>query len=135
MPFMAPPKLKREIPRYLLVGGMAVAIDAGGYALFVHTGLLTPSWAKRVSFVMGSVWAFFMNKYYTFEQKELRLGEPFLFAAVYAAGWLFNSVSHDLVLAWTGIKTIAFLIATGISTCTNFIGQKWIVFRSRREPA
>jgi hypothetical protein len=29
------------------------------------------------------------------------------------------------------MKTLAFLTATGVSTCTNFAGQKWLVFRAR----
>ena len=126
-----PRRLRGELARFLLVGGLAVAIDGGSYLLLVQAGLLSPSWAKRLSFALGSVWAFFMNKYYTFEQREARLAEPFVFAAVYSAGWVGNSVTHDLVLGWTGLKTAAFLAATAVSTTTNFIGQKRLVFRRR----
>ena len=52
-----------------------------------------------------------------------------VFAAVYLTGWVCNSATHDLALGWTGMKTAAFLAATAVSTTTNFIGQKWLVFR------
>lgn len=126
-------KLKRELLRFLVVGGIAVLIDGTTYYLFVEYGILDPSWGKRISFALGAVWAFIMNKYYTFEQKTFRKREPLLFTIVYLAGWFFNSVTHDVVLRFFEIKKLAFLVATGVSTCTNFIGQKWIVFRVSRE--
>ncbi|MDA0323525.1 MAG: GtrA family protein [Verrucomicrobia bacterium] len=121
--------LKRELLRFLFVGGIAVLIDGSTYFLFTWFEWLSPSWAKRISFALGAIWAFVMNKYYTFEQKTFRKREPPLFVLVYAAGWFFNSVTHDLVLHLFSIKLFAFLVATGVSTCTNFVGQKWIVFR------
>ena len=122
-------KLKRELLRFLVVGGIAVLIDGSTYFLFTWFEWMSPSWAKRVSFALGAIWAFVMNKYYTFEQKKFRKREPPLFVLVYAAGWFFNSITHDIVLHFFSIKLFAFLVATGVSTCTNFIGQKWIVFR------
>lgn len=125
--------LKGELLRFLVVGGIAVALDAASYWALMRFAGLSPVWAKRVSFGIGSVWAFFANKYFTFAVRELRASEPFLFAIVYVAGWFLNSVTHDLVLGWFGMKWFAFLAATGVSTCSNFIGQKFLVFR-RKSP-
>ena len=123
--------LKGELLRFLVVGGIAVALDAASYWALMHFAGLNPVWAKRVSFGIGSVWAFFANKYFTFAVRELRASEPFLFAIVYVAGWFLNSVTHDLVLRLAENKTLAFLAATGVSTCSNFIGQKFLVFRRK----
>lgn len=124
-----PGRLRGQLARYVLVGGLAVLIDAGAYYGLTAAGWLDPAWAKRVSFAAGAVWGFFANKFFTFEQRGFALREPFLFALVYLAGWFLNSVLHDLVLAATGWRALAFLVATGVSTCTNFAGQKWLVFR------
>jgi putative flippase GtrA len=124
-------RLKSELLRFLVVGGIAVALDAALYAAFVHWWEITSAWAKRLSFAVGSLWPFFANKYFTFGVRELRVSEPFLFALVYFVGWFLNSVTHDLVLRWTEHKTVAFLAATGVSTCSNFLGMKFIVFRRR----
>lgn len=126
-------RLKSELPRFLVVGGVAVALDAASYWGLVRFGTVDPVWAKRMSFGIGSVWAFFANKYFTFGMRALRMSEPFLFTIVYLAGWLLNSVTHDWVLRWFDLKVWAFLAATAVSTCTNFIGQKFLVFR-RKDP-
>jgi len=121
--------------RFLVVGGIAVALDAASYWALMHFWGLNPIWAKRASFGIGSVWAFFANKYFTFGVRELKASEPVLFAIVYVAGWFLNSVTHDLVLGWFGLKWLAFLVATGVSTCSNFIGQKFLVFRRKNSDA
>ncbi len=123
-------KLSGEIARYLLVGGVAVLIDAAVYTGIVTADILTPEWAKRVSFIVGSIWAFFANKYFTFRQKRLHVREPFLFAAVYVSGFLLNSFVHDVVLRLTLSKPLSFLCATATSTIWNYLGQKFLVFRS-----
>ena len=64
-------RLKGELLRFLVVGGIAVALDAAGYWALMHFGQMNPVWAKRVSFGIGSVWAFFANKYFTFAVREL----------------------------------------------------------------
>lgn len=122
-------QLKTELLRFGLVGGIAVGLDATIYYALIEMFQMDPPWAKRASFAIGSVWPFFANKYFTFGARELRLREPFAFAAVYFCGWLFNSLTHDLVLHFAERKWLAFLAATGVSTCTNFIGQKFFVFR------
>lgn len=129
------PELRNEILRYILVGGLAVAIDAAGYFLLVRFDVLSPPWAKRASFAAGAVWAFAMNKFFTFRQKELRAFEPFAFAIVYLAGWFLNSITHDIVLRLTNLKPASFLAATAVSTCTNYLGQKYAVFKQRPRPS
>ncbi len=126
---------RSQLLRYLLVGLFAIAIDAGTYYGITALGWLDAAWAKRVSFAAGALWGFFANKFFTFGRRRLTLHEPVLFTLVYLAGWFLNSVIHDLVLATVGIRELAFLIATGISTCTNFVGQKWIVFRATHRSA
>ena len=124
-------KLNKEILRFILVGGMAVFIDALSYYLLDALTQLEPANSKRLSFLIGSAWAFIMNKFYTFEQRQLHAHEPVLFALVYLLGFLLNSIIHDTVLELLQNKAIAFVLATGVSTCTNFMGQKWIVFRKK----
>ena len=124
-------RLKKEILRFLLIGGIAVSIDGLVYFALVQFEICDPSWAKRISFAAGAIWAFFMNKLYTFQQYHFVFREPLIFVVVYIVGGLCNSIAHDLVFKFSGIKFLSFLIATGISTCTNFIGQKWIVFTFR----
>jgi putative flippase GtrA len=126
--------LRTQLLRYLVVGLLAVAIDAGAYYGLTAIGWLDAAWAKRVSFGLGALWGFFANKFFTFEHRTFTLHEPVLFTLVYIAGWFLNSLLHDIVLALTNWRALAFLVATSTSTCTNFIGQKWIVFRATHRP-
>lgn len=121
-------KLFKELLRYALVGGIAVGIDAGVYYLLNLFTAIDVSWIKRTSFVVGGIWSFFANKYFTFRQKELRVFEPVIFFIVILIGFFINSVTHDLVYWLTNSKIISFLIATGVSTITNFVGHKLITF-------
>ena len=121
-----------EIMRFLVVGGVAVLIDGCFYFYFTNWEIMEASWAKRLSFLLGSFWAFFMNKYFTFRQKGFSFTQPVLFGLVYLTGFFLNSLLHDLTLVFSKIELFAFTVATGISTVSNFLGQKWIVFKSQK---
>lgn len=123
--------LANELFRYLLVGGMAIVIDAVSYYLLTQLTSLDPQWSKRYSFISGALWAFVMNKVFTFQSKEVKASEPVLFSIVYGLGFIFNSLSHDIIYSFSNSKVSSFIVATGISTVTNFFGQKYIVFRKR----
>ncbi len=103
-------------------------LDLMSYSALLKVGIIDPVWAKRASFGIGSIWAFFANKFCTFAVRELRLSDPFLFVVVYAFGWFLNAFTHDILLGIFGLKSVAFFAATSVSTCSNFIGQKFIVF-------
>lgn len=126
------PGLKGQMLRFLVVGGIAVAIDTCVYFLLIRTDALDASWSKRISFAAGSLWAYVANKRFTFQHTGFAIHQPLLFSAVYILGWLINSVAHDQVYRLQPIPWLAFLIATGLSTMSNFAGQKWIVFREKR---
>ena len=121
-----------EIMRFLVVGGIAVLIDGCFYFCLIDWEIIEASWAKRLSFLLGSFWAFFMNKYFTFRQKGFSFTQPVLFGLVYLTGFILNSLLHDLTLVFSKIELFAFTIATGVSTVSNFLGQKWIVFKSQK---
>lgn len=128
-------KLGGQLLRFLLVGGLAVAIDGSIYFALTQAVQADPVWAKRVSYVTGALWGFFANKYFTFRQSGFDIREPLLFVLVYVFGWFCNSLVHDVTLSGLHRPWLSFLAATGVSTCTNFVGQKWLVFRGRKQPA
>lgn len=125
--------LNGQIMRFLIVGGVATLIDLLFYVFFMSYCELDASWAKRFSFVLGSFWAFFMHKIYTFQQSTFSKKQPFLFILVYSIGWWVNSAGHDFALQVLGLKSIAYLIGTALSTVCNFILQKYGVFQDFRQ--
>ena len=119
-----------ELMRFSLVGLIGLSIDATAY-VSLSAGLgLSESWAKRLSFALICAWGFFANKRYTFRQREAQLTELPKFALVYGIGWGLNSLTHDTCHLLLSSNALAFLIASSVWACWNFIGQKWFVFRS-----
>lgn len=119
-----------QVLRFLMVGGIATFIDLCTYLSCIYVLDLGPSFSKRFSFVLGSFWAFFMHRAYTFQQTRFSKKQPFLFVFVYAIGWVINSLGHDLVLKALDLKLMAYGVGTGLSTLSNFILQKYFVFQS-----
>ena len=86
--------------------------------------------AKRVSFILGAIWSFVLNKKVTFKSSNKSLKEPILFSLIYLSSFIFNSLIHDLSLNYF-MGNIPFLIATVFSVILNYLGQKYIVFKKR----
>ena len=114
-------KIKKELQRFLVAGISAVGTDLITYYILLN--FLSADIAKAISFLLGTVVAFVINKYWTFEKEMLQFG--ILYSITLGA----NVMTNKIVLDSTEILFLAFLIATGVSTVLNFIGQKWWVFR------
>ena len=120
-------QLKREMSRFLVAGFCAVGTDMGSYFLLLK--VLSHDYSKGISFLLGTIVAYFINKYWTFEKKTKSYGEVGKFAILYSltlgANVLINRISLNLFQS----TLLAFLLATGVSTVLNFSGQKWWVFK------
>lgn len=120
-----------QIIRFLMVSGISLSIDYSVYTLLSAFAEMDSSWAKRISFACIFVWGYFAHKYFTFRNRGFHPSEPFRFALLYLSGWVINSVVHDLSAADPKASNPAFLVATFVWACWNFLGQKFFVFRRR----
>jgi len=120
-------KTKKELKRFLVAGLSAVGTDLGIYYLLLN--FLDSYIAKGISFLSGTIVAFIINKYWTFEKKEKSYIEIIRFAILYSITLGVNVLTNKLVLDNSGIVILSFVIATGVSTVLNFIGQKFWVFK------
>ncbi|MBX3101499.1 MAG: GtrA family protein [Bacteroidetes bacterium] len=131
---------RRELFRFAFAGGTAVGVDLLTYYLL--SAWWGPSYtneAKGISFVIGSVVAYFINKLWTFDKQGYSGGEVLRFAIVYGISFLLNVLLNHLSLTYLSAefpywsaevhKLLAFLIATGASSTSNFVGMKYWVFR------
>ncbi len=120
---------KQELLRFLLTGITAVTTDLCSYYLLMS--IIDIDVAKAISFILGSVIAFFMNKMWTFESNYKVSSTLIQFSLLYSATFLANIAVNHLLNQWNSeIMIIAFLFATATSTVLNFIGMKFWVFRS-----
>ena len=119
--------LKKEVKRFLVAGFSAVGTDLITY--YIMLNFLHHDIAKAVSFLLGTIVAFVVNKYWTFEKHEKSYKEIFQFGVLYATTLGANILINRFVLDTSEMVFLAFLIATGVSTVLNFTGQKWWVFK------
>lgn len=120
-------KLKKELKRFLIAGSSAVGTDFVAY--FAMLNFLYHDIAKILSFIMGTIVAFVVNKYWTFERYEKNYKQIFQFTILYSITLFVNVMVNRLILDFAEFTFLAFLIATGASTILNFVGQKWWVFK------
>ena len=123
-------KFKREIIFYVIVGITSVIIDFSSYNFLTNIFYLDNSNSKRISYLIGSISSFLLNKRITFKSPKKTFKEPILFSIVYLYSFILNSVIHDIMLEYID-GNYPFVIATLISVIINFIGQKFIVFKKK----
>ena len=119
-------QIKRELNKFLIAGLAAVGSDLLVYYLLLN--LLSTEVSKGISFIIGSVVAFIINKYWTFKKPEKSYKEMIQFGVLYSTTLGLNVMTNKIVLDYTDIVLVSFTVATGISTILNFVGQKWWVF-------
>lgn len=130
----APRTILNQIGRFLLVSGVSLAIDYGVYLSLTDFTSLDSSQAKRASFACIFLWGFFAHKRFTFKNRGFHPSQPLRFALLYLSGWLINSTVHDYAALEPETSNPAFLAATFVWACWNFLGQRYFVFRQARSP-
>lgn len=118
----------QELTRFIASGILAVTSDFSSYYLLLEH--LSTDAAKSISFIIGSIVSFFMNKLWTFESQAKIHSALLPFIALYSLTFIANvSANHLILLIFNNMSVLAFLIATGTSTVLNFIGMKFWVFK------
>ena len=117
-----------EIIKFIVVGVLAVLIDGTTYALMVRALGFEQGLSKRVSFILGSIWAFFANKRYTFNSPAPARKEIILFSILYITTYFVNGWIHDITWKISDMDWLSFLTATAASTAINYLGLKFVVF-------
>lgn len=120
-------KLGKELRLFILAGLSAVATDFTLY--YFMQNFLDRDVAKAISFLLGTVVAFFINKYWTFEKHVKSYREVVQFGMLYSVTLGLNVMTNRFILDSTEVILLGFLVATGVSTVCNFLGQKFWVFK------
>lgn len=121
---------RKQLLRFLVVGGTSVAVDFVVYRWLAAVAV-PPDAAKGGSYLAGVVVGFFGNKWWTFESARRSAAEPLLYLALYAVTLAVNVACNRAALAVLGSQAtlLAFLLATGVTTVLNFLGMKKLAFR------
>lgn len=126
--------IKRELALFLVVGSLTVLLDYLAYYSLLWLGLMGVDMAKATGFIVGTVFAYFANRFWTFGHQSHAPGSAWRFALLYAATLGANVGVNGLALALLSDTALAiqgaFLMATGVSASLNFFGMKLFVFRA-----
>lgn len=118
---------RNQLLKFIVSGCIAVAVDFGVYYLLNnYTG---HNISKGISFLTGSLVAYLLNKFWTFDAKEFSGTQLFRFFFLYASTLVINVLVNKGVLNLFNSVLFGFLCATGASTILNFLGQKFWVFK------
>jgi putative flippase GtrA len=117
--------------RFLVIGVSCVFVDLAVYRLLGWKLNLRLDVAKGVSYWAGVVVGFVGNKFWTFRSTQKSLREPLAYVILYVCTMLANIACNGAVLSILGANAtaLAFLFATGVTTCLNFAGMRLLVFR------
>jgi len=135
--------IKRQLIIFSIVGILTVAIDFLIYRAMIHLnpfGFNSVNIAKGIGFIGGAIFAYFANRFWTFQQQTTSSKSITRFILVYVLGLSANIAMNHLSISWLNdsiitpeyILLIAFILATGVSASFNFMGLKFLVFTDRK---
>lgn len=121
----------RKIVFFLLVGALATAVNYSVFRIFLDLfkiHYLVSSWTGYVS---GVFTGFILNSRFTFSAGKLKARQPVLYFGVYLFSLALSTGLLYLLVDTLGIPPKwANLLAIGQSTVTNYLGCRFLVFRT-----
>ena len=129
--------LKTQLSRFIAVGIFTAILDYSLTILLTALGLHR-SVAKAIGWVFGTIAAYLANARFTFQTEvsaKTAAAVGLLYASTFAVQnglfWLLNEPL--MAMGFTGVvkNTIAFVIAQGVATVTNFVIQRAFVFKQK----
>lgn len=121
-----------QLLRFAVTGGAGTVIDLGSLRLLVEVFSVHQYVASALSSLLGMTFVFFVNKQFTFRNRERRYAAQALkFYSVYGISYVLN-VLLSWLLMWFGIHyQIAKFIAIGVLALLNYVASHTFIFRKR----
>ncbi len=114
--------------RFVLVGGIATAIQYALLVLLVRGFGIAPTPASSVGFALSAVVNYLLNYRYTFRSHRPHVPAMAKFGLLAAVGLLINAAIMYLMVAAGAHYLIAQVCATGVVLFWNFIGNSFWTF-------
>ena len=127
--------IKRELGIFLIVGMLTVLVDYLFYRGLFWIGVTNVPVSKAIGFLSGTLFAYFVNRFWTFGHMSPAPGSWWRFGLLYmgtlGANVMVNSWAHQQFSYTTYSIQLAFFLATSVSASLNFLGMKFLVFKTK----
>ena len=131
--------IDNTIPKFLLTGVINTLV--GALVMFLLYNLAGCSYwlSSAANYLVGGTVSFFLNKYFTFRNRERSWAQVLRFVLTVAVCWL---IAYGLakplmlrLLAGMGEKlqtNAAMVVGMGLYTVLNYFGQRFFAFKSSK---
>ena len=121
----------KQVVKFGLVGAINTVFTLALILLLEKIMGLSYLIVNPISYLLPTISSFYFNKKWTFRSKGKVHREGFFFFAVIGVAWLFQYCFLFLVVEQFGIDSfVAQVAGMIIFTGINFLGQKFVTFRS-----
>ena len=123
--------------KFVLVGLFNTLVGCGTMFLLYNLAHCSYWFSSAANYVVGSVVSFFLNKYFTFQNRERSWKQVGKFIVNVAVCYLIAYGAAKPVVMWLlsnqPVKVqenVAMFVGMGLYTVLNYFGQRFFAFRS-----
>lgn len=132
--------LSLEQSRFIIVGVMNTIIGAAAMLIAYNVFHLGYWISSAMDYIIGSIFSYFANKYFTFKSEKKSVSEVIRFAinivvcyfiSYSVAKPIVEIVLKDMKLSISILEQFSMFFGMGIFIVLNYFGQKFFVFRKK----
>jgi putative flippase GtrA len=125
-------ELHTQFSRFLVIGGISTIISYSVFLVSLRVFGFHYIFANIMAFVFGISFGYPMNRRWTFDSGHHKNSHFLQYLSVYLTSLLIGTIFLRIAVDTIGIiPEVAFILAVGITTFTNFLGTKFFVFKKK----
>lgn len=122
-----------QLWKFIICGGTGFVLDMGSLNAMVEYGNVNAHIAGILSSFVGATFVFFVNKFFTFKNREKAGSQVMKFVLVYGVSIVGNAAIYNLLL-WIGLPYLwSKVVAIGIGAVWNYALSHGFIFKKNEQ--